>query len=144
MVLYPREEILRDLHPCAEELFRGLCNDLKRGYEQGHSDRDVRPIKGFRTPREQQLVFDQRPVVEHLGKWASPHSYGLAVKFAGVKPGGEAYLLTMSSHDVEFLRVCSVRWGLVVDPNDTTRIIHPFWYLDLQPLLLRSGRFPKL
>jgi hypothetical protein len=138
MRFQPREEIMRDLHPLAIGAFRGLTDDLKRAYEHGQLDRDIRPIQGFTTPREQQALCAQRPVVEHRAPWRSPHNYGLAVKFQGVKPGfqlPQAELRPLSGHDQEAFRMMTKRWGLLADPNYDSVAVHKAWFELFVPLI---------
>lgn len=138
MALQPREEILRDLHPLAIGPFRGLTDDLKRAYEHGQLDRDIRPIKGFCTPREQQFAFNQRPVVEHRAPWLSPHNYGLAVQFQPIRPGGGDYQVKpLSGHDREAFHMMTKRWGLIADPNYDCVAVHLAWYDWIVPKLAK-------
>ena len=137
-MLTPHEEIIRDLHPAAEHAFRRLTNDLNRSYEQGALDRELRPAEGFRVPREQERLFAQRPVITHHSKWRSPHSYGLAVYYRSVKPGGTQFQLKTSGHDQAVFSAVAKRHGLVVDANDATTVVHPWWYLEVQRVMARD------
>lgn len=141
MTLDSVENIMRDLHPFCEHSFRGLAHYLKRAYENGSCDRYLRPVEGFRTPRQQEARFAERPVVEHRGKWMSPHSYGFAVQFAPMKPNSsgidEPQLKGMSGHDEAVFLACTKQNGLIVSPHNATTVIHPLWYLAVEPLMIR-------
>lgn len=144
MRFQPREEILRDLHPICIGAFRGITDDLKRAYEHGQLDRDIRPVQGFTTPREQQVLFHQRPVVEHRAPWLSPHNYGLAVRYQGIRPGGlQLEVKPLSGHDQEAFRMMTKRWGLIADPNYDCVAVHLAWFDQVVPWLHKAPLIGK-
>lgn len=136
MAFKPIEEIMRDLHPVARNAFRGLSRDLQTAYEHGQLDREIRPAQGFTTPREQQVLCDQRPVVDHRPPWFSPHQYGLAVEYKRVRPGWQTFEdKPLSGHDQEAFRSYCRRWGLIPDPNYDAVAVDMAWFDRFKPVL---------
>lgn len=130
------ETLLRELHPHSRDAFRGLTEDLKRAYEQRQTSTYFRPLEGLRSPLKQQVLFEQRPVVTHVGPWLSPHQYGLAVDFVAVRNGaavlaGTANKLEWSwndEHDWRCLAQCAQNRGLMNDIKwDKPHVESPLW-----------------